>query len=91
VDGALNFKGQSLNLGDGTRKVALSNGWSCVVGPTSKQLLYEARTTICEKGAEAFQFAVQCESSRTKDHTQIGFLGINRRPSDFIEVGCELK
>jgi hypothetical protein len=88
----MNAKGQSLNLGDGQQAVSLSNGWSCVVGSASKQLpLYEARTTICEKGAEAFQFVVQCETARAKDHTQIGFLNGDRRPGDFIEVGCELK
>lgn len=92
VDGTLNSRGQSLNLGDGPQAVALGNGWSCTVGSTSKQLpAYEARTTICKKGSEAFQFVVQCELSRTKDHTQIGFVGSNRRLADFIEVGCELK
>lgn len=92
VDGTLNSKSQSLNLGDGPQAVALGNGWLCTVGSTSKQLpAYEARTTICEKGPEAFQFVVQCERSRMKDHTQIGFLGSNRRLADSIEVGCELK
>jgi hypothetical protein len=92
VNGALNAKGQSLSLGDGRQSVSLSNGWSCVVGSASKQLpLYEARTTICEKGSEVFQFVVQCEAARAKDHTQIGFLNRDHRSEDFIEVGCELK
>lgn len=92
VDGKLNSKGQTLNLGDGPQRVALGNGWSCTVASTSKQLpAHEARTTICEKSSEAFQFVVQCEPSRMKDHTQVGFLGSNRRLADFIEVGCELK
>jgi hypothetical protein len=90
VNGDLNEKGQSVNLGDSVHTFALNTGWSCTVGVTSKQLpAYEARTTICEKGAEAFQFVVQCERSRPKDHTQIGFLRTGRRLGDFIEVGCE--
>ena len=87
----LNSKGQSLALGDGTHSFSLKTGWSCTVGATSKQLpAYEARTTICEKSAEAFQFVVQCERSRPRDHTQIGFLTPDRKLGDFIEVGCEL-
>lgn len=91
VDDQLNAKGQSLELGDGVQTFTLNTGWSCTVGPTSKQLpLYEARTTVCQKASEAFQFVVQCERSRPKDHTQIGFLMTDRKLGDFIEVGCEL-
>jgi len=87
----LNAKGQALTLGDGVHSLELKTGWSCTVGATSKQLpAYEARTTICQKGAEAFQFVVQCERSRPKDHTQIGFLAADRTLGDFVEVSCEL-
>jgi hypothetical protein len=92
VNGAMGARGDSLNLGSRQHTVTLGNGWSCAVGPTSEKLLtYEARKTICEKGSEAFQFTVQCEEARAKDHTQIGFLNKDRRLGDFIEVGCELR
>lgn len=87
----LNDDGNPKPLSDGPEHLSLSAGWVCRVGETSKQLpSYEARTTICEKGAEAFQCVVQCERLRPKDHTQIGFLTSNRSRAGFIEVGCEL-
>lgn len=90
VDDKLNSKGQSLTLGDGAQSFVLRDGWSCTVGATKPRVSYEARTTVCQKGAEAFQFNVQCERSRPKDRTQIGFLTADRKFGDFIEVSCEV-
>ena len=91
VYAAMAERNQSLNLGDGSHSLLLRGGWSCTVGSASKQLpAYEARTTTCQKGAETFEFSVQCEGQRRRDHTQIRFRHADGTVSDFIEVGCEL-
>ena len=91
VHGAVADRNQSLNLGDGSHSLLLKGGWSCTVGSTSKQMpAYEARTTTCRKGAETFEFSVQCEPRRPKDHAQIRFRHVTGTVNDFIEVGCEL-
>lgn len=90
VHQALNDQGNSLNLGDGSQDVSLNGGWSCSIGPPSKQMpAYEARKTACENGDKSFEFSVHCERQRPKDHTQIRFKDSEGRPVDFIEVGCE--
>lgn len=91
VHGAVADRNQSLNLGDGSHSLLLKGGWSCRVGSTSKQMpAYEARTTTCRKGAETFEFSVQCEPRRPKDHAQIRFRHATGTVNDLIEVGCEL-
>ncbi len=91
VHGAVAERNQSLDLGDGSHSLLLKGGWSCTVGSASKQLpAYEARTTTCQKGEDFFEFSVQCERQRRKDHTQIRFRHADGSVSDFIEVGCEL-
>ncbi len=91
VHGALNEKGQVLRLGDSVEVVQLKGSWSCAVGAPSKHLpRYEARTTTCSKGSDSFEFSVQCEPQRPKDHGQIRLRGTTRQSADFIEVACEL-
>ena len=91
VHQALNDHQTSLNIGDEAHTVSLRGGWSCEIGPTSKNLpLYEARQTLCANGKSVFEFSVQCEPDRPKDHTQIRFKEAEGRYIDFIEVGCEL-
>jgi len=88
---ALNDQGNSLLIGDEAQTFPLRGGWSCQVGSTSKQLpLYEARQTLCANGESVFEFSVQCEPSRLKDHTQIRFKDAAGRYIDFIDVACEL-
>ena len=92
VHEALNAKGQALVLGDSTQAFALGGEWSCTLGPTSKQLpAYEARTTTCRKGANAFEFSVQCGLALPKDHVLIRFSGSPGRFVDFIDVACEFR
>ena len=89
---ALDERGQWLNVADNVQTVELRGGWSCSIGPTSKQLpLYESRETMCRAGDKSFRFSVQCESRRPKDHTQIRFASVDGRLLDFIEVSCELR
>ena len=91
VHKALNDQLDSLNIGDEAQTVSLRGGWSCQIGRTSKHLpAYEARQTLCANGKSVFEFSVQCELSRPKDHTQIRFKDAAGRFIDFIEVGCEL-
>lgn len=88
----LNVTGQALLLEDSVHVLQLRAGWSCTIGATSKHPpLYEARTTTCRKGEEAFEFTVQCERLRPKDHIQIRFAGPPGKFADFIEVSCELR
>jgi hypothetical protein len=88
----LNEKGRTLALGDSVYVLQLRAGWSCTVGATSKNLpAYEVRTTSCRKGQEAFEFTVQCEPTRPRDHTQIRFPAPRGGFADFIEVACELR
>lgn len=91
VHQALSEQSNSLNIGDEAQTVSLRGGWSCQIGPTSKNLpLYEARQTLCANGKSVFEFSVQCEPSRPKDRTQIRFKDAAGQFIDFIEVGCEL-
>ncbi len=91
VHQALSEQSNSLNIGDEAQTVSLRGGWSCQIGPTSKNLpLYEARQTLCANGGSVFEFSVQCEPGRPKDHTQIRLKDAEGRFIDFIEVGCEL-
>jgi hypothetical protein len=79
-------------LADGARTLDLRHGWSCVIGKTSKKLpSYEERTTSCRKGTERFEFSVQCDYSRRRDHVQIRFGDAAGIIIDFIEVGCLLQ
>jgi hypothetical protein len=78
---------EPLRLGDGSRTLKLAAGWTCVVWPVKKTSAFEGRTTSCRKGTEIFEFSVQCDAGRPKDHAQIRFrddAGI----IDYIEVGC---
>ena len=91
ADDGLNEQGNTLNLGDAPQDVSLKGGWSCSIGATSKQMpAYEARTTVCRNAEKSFEFTVQCETLRAKDHVQIRFKDREHRHVDFIEVGCEL-
>ncbi len=91
VHQALSEQSNSLNISDEAQTVSLRGGWSCQIGPTSKNLpLYEARQTLCAMGKSVFEFSVQCEPGRPKDHTQIRLKDAKGRFIDFIEVGCEL-
>ena len=91
VHQALSEQSNSLNIGDEAQTVSLRGGWSCQIGRTSKNLpLYEARQTLCANGGSVFEFSVQCEPGRPKDHTQIRLKDAEGRFIDFIEVGCEL-
>jgi hypothetical protein len=77
----------ALQLGNGSRTLKLAGGWTCVVWPVKKTSAFEGRTTSCRKGTEIFEFSVQCDAGRPKDHAQIRFRddgGI----IDYIEVGC---
>lgn len=88
---AANNAGYSISLSDSIHKIELRGGWLCSVAPTSKQLpSYEAREITCQRGEATFEFSVQCESSRPKDHTQVRFKDSTGKDADFIEVGCEL-
>ena len=92
VHQALSERGTSLALGDAVQEVRLNGGWSCVIGATSKALpTYEARETTCSNGDKSFSFSVQCEPGRPNDHAQIRFRNLEKRPVDFVEVGCELR
>lgn len=78
-------------LSDDPKKVDLRYGWSCLIGKTSKALpIYEARQTTCQKGDSVFEFSVQCEASRTKDHSQVRLRDDSGKMMDYIEVACEL-
>jgi hypothetical protein len=80
-------RNEPLRLGDGSRTMKLAAGWTCVVWPVKKTSAFEGRTTSCRKGREIFEFSVQCDAGRPKDHAQIRFRddgGI----IDYIEVGC---
>ena len=91
VNMELNEKRTSLHIGDESHKLHLTNGWSCDIGPTSKQLpAYETRQTKCTKDSESIEFSVQCDRNQAKDHVQIRFRSIEKG-IDFIEVGCELR
>jgi hypothetical protein len=80
-----------VTLGDGTT-FALSGGWSCVVGHASRKLrAAEERTTTCRKGNESFEFSVQCDKFRARDHVQIRFRNETGLILDFIEVGCRVR
>lgn len=85
--------GNSLMITDEPQLAKLNNGWSCNIGEPSKHLLaYEARSTNCKKGDEAFEFLVQCEGNHPKDHVQIRFRNPDSgRLTDFINVSCELQ
>jgi hypothetical protein len=74
-------------LGSGSRTLKLAAGWSCVIWPVRKTSTFEGRTTSCRKGAEIFEFSVQCDAGRPKDHAQIRFRG-ESGIIDYIEVGC---
>lgn len=78
---------RSVKLGDKVETVSLANKWSCSVGSPSPGGSVE---TICQKGNEAFEFTVQCDLVRTKDHTQIRFNDAASNLNEFIDVGCEL-
>lgn len=78
---------QPMQLGNGSRTLKLAAGWTCIVWPVKKTSAFEGRTTSCRKGSEIFEFSVQCDAGRPKDHAQIRFRddgGI----IDYIEVGC---
>ena len=60
VHEALNENGSSLRLGAGAQEVVLRGGWSCSIGPASKQPAYEARITSCKNGSQVFEFSTQC-------------------------------
>lgn len=88
----LNRRGNTPLIGDEAHRFDLGGGWSCVVGATSKAIPpYEAKQTSCTRGSDAFEFSVQCERNRLKDHTQIRFKDAQGQAVDFLEVGCELK
>jgi hypothetical protein len=80
-------RNEPLRLGDGTRTLKLAAGWTCVVWPVQKTSAFEGRTTSCRKGTEIFEFSVQCDAGRPKDHAQIRFRN-DAGIVDFIEVGC---
>jgi hypothetical protein len=80
-------RNEPLRLGDGTRTLKLAAGWTCVVWPVQKTSAFEGRTTSCRKGTEIFEFSVQCDAGRPKDHAQIRFRN-DAGIIDFIEVGC---
>ena len=92
VNQELDDAGTSLSLDDSEHVIGLRGGWSCTVRETSKQLpLYEARQVSCRKDEQSFEFSVQCEPNRPKDHTQIRFRDTEGRLLDFIDVGCEYR
>ena len=78
---------KSLRIGDTNQVIPLRNQWSCSVEAPS---IGGARQTTCRKGNEAFEFTVQCEETRMKDHTQIRFRDSGQKVNEYIEVGCEL-
>lgn len=80
-------RNQSLRLGEGSRTLKLAAGWTCVVWPVKKTSAFEGRTTSCRKGTEIFEFSVQCDAGRPKDHAQIRFRDAGGI-IDYIEVGC---
>jgi hypothetical protein len=80
-------RNEALRLGDGSRTLKLAAGWTCVVWPVQKTSAFEGRTTSCRKGTEIFEFSVQCDVGRPKDHAQIRFRN-DAGIIDFIEVGC---
>jgi hypothetical protein len=77
-----------LKLGHESRTLRPVAGWSCVIWPAKKMSAYEGRTTSCRKGTEMFEFSVQCDRARPKDHVQIRFRDDAGMIVDFIEVGC---
>lgn len=78
---------EPLRLGDSSRTLKLAAGWTCVVWPVKRTSAFEGRTTSCRKGAEIFEFSVQCDAGRPKDHAQIRFRD-DDGVIDYIEVGC---
>lgn len=78
---------KSLRIGDTNQVITLRNQWNCSVEAPS---IEGARQTTCRKGNESFEFTVQCEETRMKDHTQIRFKDSVHKLNEYIEVGCEL-
>lgn len=91
VHAELNDRGQALLLGDSAQTFVLKDNWSCTVGSTLNRPSHQARTTTCRKGEQRFEFTVQCEPARSKDHTQIRFRDAQGKSTDFIDVSCELR
>lgn len=75
------------SIGDTAQEIKLGGGWSCTVAAPS---MNSARQTLCSSGEKKFEFTVQCETVRPKDHTQIRFKDSKGKNTDYIEVGCEL-
>lgn len=85
-------QGNALSIGDNPQRLEIGGGWVCLVGQTSRELpWYEVPQTTCARGVDAFEFSVQCERNRPRDHTQIRLRDAQGRFVDYIEVGCELK
>jgi hypothetical protein len=82
---------KAVTLLDGTSYV-LNGGWACLIGHASRKMpVYEMRTTSCRKGADVFEFSVQCDGGRPKDHVQIRFVDGEGTIVDYIEVGCRMQ
>jgi hypothetical protein len=82
---------KAMKLFDGM-SYELDGGWSCLIGHTSKRMpTYEMRTTTCRKASDIFEFSVQCDRGRQRDHVQIRFVDSDGTIVDFIEVGCRLQ
>jgi hypothetical protein len=77
-----------VELGSEARSIRLNPGWVCAIPALKRARTFEARTTVCRKGADAFEFTVQCDRSRPKDHVQIRFRNPAGTIADYIEVGC---
>jgi hypothetical protein len=77
---------RALVLSSQPQSVTLRSGWVCVVAAPTGGELYQARTTTCVRNGEQFHFAVQCDSNRPSDHTQVGLW--SKEQPDYIEVSC---
>jgi hypothetical protein len=79
---------KAMKLFDGM-SYELDGGWKCLIGHASRRMpTYEMRTTSCRKASDVFEFSVQCDRGRPKDHVQIRFVDNDGTIVDFIEVGC---
>jgi hypothetical protein len=77
-----------IELRGGSHSIRLNPGWVCDIPVLKRTRTFEARTTVCRKDTEAFEFTVQCDRNRPNDHVQIRFRNPAGTIADYIEVGC---
>ena len=77
----------SQDLGDRSTLITRSGGWKCSIGSPST---YNARQSLCEMEKSRFEFTVECDSGRPRDHTQVRFRDSQGKLTGYVEVGWEM-